>query len=117
MMLRAFPKPLALAALALLAGCNDCPTSVTVVNRSGILLQSLVIAGTGFETRSGDLVPGQSAKACVDPNGESGLAMSFVANDRPVALPPAGYFERGYSATVVVNPDLTASVDSKLPSY
>ena len=105
-------------ALALLGGCSDS-TRVSVENRSGLLLQSVVVSGSGFEQSIGDLAPGATVKTEVRPTGESGLGISFRTNDRDIALPPSGYFEGGgqYSVTVAVTPELTASLDSRLRSY
>lgn len=104
--------------LALLSGCSGS-TSVSVENRSGLLLQSIVLSGGGFEQSIGDLAPGATVKIQVNPSGESGLGISFSANGKDISLPPSGYFEGGgrYSVTVVVTPELTASVDSHLRLY
>jgi hypothetical protein len=89
---------------------------VSVENRSGATLEQVVLSGSGFEQSLGNIAPGVTATTQVRPKGESGLKLSFRSGDRQVALPPTGYFEGGgqYAVTVVVTPDLEASVDANL---
>ena len=109
---------LLIVTLALLGGCSDS-TPVSIENRSGVLIQSVVVSGSGFKRSVGDLPPGAIVKTQVKPSGESGLDISFRANGRDISLPPTGYFEGGgrYAVTVVITPKLTASVDSQLRPY
>lgn len=104
--------------LSLLGGCSKT-TPVTVENRSGVLLQSVALAGSGFMQPIGDLPPGATAATQVSPSGESGLSMTFRVNGKEVALPPSGYFEGGgrYTVHVTVTPELRASVVSELQPY
>ena len=99
----------------LLGGCSDT-TPVSVENRAGVEIQSVVVSANGFERRLGDLAPGTTSTVQVRPTGESGLRIAFRANGKQISLPPSGYFEGGgwYVVTVVVTPDLKASVDSDL---
>src|SRR3546814_7430058 len=114
---------LLMVSLLLLGGCSET-TTVTVENRSAVLLQSVAVAGSGFKQRIGDIPPGATATAQVSPSGESDLSMSFRVNGKEFALPPAGYFEGGgrYAVNVTVTPELRASVvrseehTSELPS-
>ena len=105
-------------ALLGLAGCSGS-TPLSVENRSGVLLKSVVVSGSGFTQAMGNIAPGATATAKIRPRGESGLALSFVALGKSITLPPSGYFEGGgsYAVTVVVTPDLGASVDSRLRPY
>src|SRR5262245_47404392 len=101
---------LLVAALLGLAGCGDS-TPLSVENRSGVLLESVVVSGSGFTQTLGNLEPGATAKVQIRPHGESGLAVSFIASGKRVALPPGGYFEGGgsYAVAVVVTPGFEAS--------
>ena len=103
---------------SLLGGCSES-TPVSVENRSGVLLQSVVVAGSGFKQHLGDLPPGATVQTQISPSGESGLSVSFRASGKEVALPPSGYFEGGgeYAVNVVVTPELRASVDSQLQQH
>lgn len=104
--------------LLLLGGCSET-TPVTVENRSGVLLESVVVAGSGFKQRIGDLPPGATATTHVSPSGESGLSMSFRVKGKEVVVPPSGYFEGGgwYAVNVTVTPELRVSVVSELQQY
>lgn len=106
-------------ALALLGGCTEKATPVSVENRAGVEIQSVVVSGAGFEQHLGNLVPGARTTTQVRPTGESGLSISFRANDKVIALPSSGYFEGGgqYVVTAVVTPELKASVDARLKAY
>jgi hypothetical protein len=112
---RLFPIILA---LLWLTGCSDS-TPLSVENRSGVLLQSVLVSGSGFSHAFGDIEPGVTLKTEIRPSGESSIAISFLAADKQVALPPDGYFEAGggYSLSIVIAPTLTASVQSQLRPY
>lgn len=109
---------LLIVAIWLLSGCTDS-TPLSVENRSGVSLQSVVVSGSGFSQVLGSIEPGATVKSHIRPSGESGIAISFIASGKRVALPADGYFEAGgrYSVTVVVTPRLGASVDSQLQPY
>jgi uncharacterized protein YcfL len=107
-----------IVALLWLAGCSSS-TPLSVENRSGVLLQSVLVSGSGFSHALGNLAPGATLKAEIRPSGESSIAISFLASDQQIALPPDGYFEAGgaYSVSIVITPSLTATVNSRLQSY
>lgn len=74
---------------------------VTVVNAGPDHLRSLVLYVTGRSYPLGDLAPGDSAYAFVDPTSESHLEIEFVdANGNPKRLNAGGYFESGYRGTI-----------------
>ena len=100
---------------ATLAACS-LATEVIFENRSGHSLRDVVLSGQGFSEKIGDVEPGETVHVYVDPSGESGLAVSFIAGGVRVSHPPAGYFEGGgkYKVLAVVNPDLSAEVDGRL---
>lgn len=103
--------------LLLFGGCSET-TPVTVENCSDVLLQSVAVAGSGFEQHIGDLPPGAAVTTQVSPSGESRLSVSFHVNGKEVALPPSGYFEGGgYAVHVTITPELRASVVSELQQY
>jgi len=101
-----------------LAGCHRA-TQVSIANQSGVALEQVVLSGAGFERPLGTIAAGASVATLVHPRGESGLALSFRAQGRPVLLPPSGYVEGGgrYRVRVVVDPALRAEVDAQLASY
>lgn len=108
-------RPLLLMATLALAGCRDS-TPLSVENGSGVVLQSVVVSGSGFRQELGNIQPGATVKAELQVSGESGLALSFVASGKNVSLPSRGYFEGHghYAVTAVVTPGLEAVVDSHL---
>lgn len=106
---------LLLIALAI-AGCSGS-TPLSVENKSGVVLESVIVSGSGFRQRLGNIEPGATIEAKIIPvSGESGLAMSFIASGKGVSLPPGGYFEGGggYAVTAVVTPGLEVVVNSRL---
>ena len=107
-----------LTILVLLTACSRT-TSISLENRSSRVLEADVIKGRGFRQALGQISPGAIATAEVEPTGESGLAISFVANGRSVDLPAIGYFEGGgqYKVKAVVTPALAATVEADLRSY
>lgn len=103
-----------LIALAI-AGCSGS-TPLSVENKSGVVLESVIVSGSGFRQRLGNIEPGATIEAKIPVSGESGLAMSFIASGKGVSLPPDGYFEGGggYAVTAVVTPGLEVVVNSRL---
>jgi len=101
--------------LLALTGCTQA-TPVSVVNQSSFPLVDVEISGSGFSQSLGSIAPGARATTRVHPRGESSLALSFRAGSQEASLPPQGYFEGGgrYSVTVVVTPELSGVVNSKL---
>ena len=109
---------LLLLAIICISGCSSS-TPLSVENRSGVLLQSVVVSGSGFTEGLGDIQPGATAAVAVRPIGESSLSITFTAQGKRVAPEVDTYFEGGgrYSVAVVVKPSLDATVDSTLRSY
>lgn len=102
-------------AMLALASCRGT-TPLSVENGSCVVLQSVVVSGSGFKQELGNIQPGATINTELQVSGESGLAMSFVASGKNVSLPSRGYFEGGghYAVTVMVTPGLEAVVDSRL---
>ena len=109
---------LLLVALLGISGC-DSSTPLSVANRSGVLLQSVVVSGSGFSKELGDIQPGDTVASRVRPSGESSLAIAFTASGKRISAPADIYFEGGgqYSVAVVVTPNLEASADAQLHPY
>ena len=105
-------------ALFCISGCSRS-TPLSVENRSGVLLQSVVVSGSGFTEELGDIQPGATATVDVRPIGESNLAIAFTASGNRVSPPADTYFEGGgrYYVAVAVTPSLEAAVDSQLRPY
>ena len=101
--------------LALLSGCDRAP-QVTIVNQSNAELTNVVVSGTGFSEAIAPIPAGAERQVSVRPQGESGLKLDFVANNRQFSSPPQGYFENNpsYKVTATVAPDFTVKVDSRL---
>jgi hypothetical protein len=108
--------PLALGLL--LFGCSS-GTPVTVINHSDMLLEDVVVSGSGFSERLGQIGPHAELRRQVEPRGESGVQVRFNADGKTISFGPAGYFEGGgkYVVTVTVSPSLTVSVRSEISSY
>jgi hypothetical protein len=99
---------------ALLAGCSST-VPVAVSNNSATALRNVVISGSGFSQAIPLITPGATITTRVRPRGESGIAVSFTADSRRIALPQQGYIEGSgnYAATVIVKPDFSVSVVTK----
>jgi hypothetical protein len=99
---------------SLVVGCSS-GVPVTVANRSGTTLESVVISGSGFSVDLGTMQQDTTRRVKVTVRGESGLAISFVAQGKKVAIEPRGYFEgSGYCASATVDSTLDLAVRSEL---
>lgn len=112
--------PFAVACAGTVVACSS-GTPVEVRNRSSMTLHdvsvSVSVRGSGFEQSvAATLAPGQARTVSVRPKGDSGLAISFIADSRRVSHAEKGYFEGNgfYTVQVIVQPDLSASVEGKL---
>jgi hypothetical protein len=102
--------------LALVLSACGSGASVTFHNKSDYRLEAVELSGSGFKATLGVIAPGQSLTAQVYPAGESGLAVSFMANGHSYSYKPQDYFEGGgmYKLSATVDRDLTVSVDSDI---
>ena len=76
---------------------------VTVENTGISALKSVVLHVTGASYDLGDIAPGETATARVNPNGESELKVEFKdTDDQTQRLNAGGYFESGYRGTIRV---------------
>jgi len=107
---------LVVAVAALVACGRGQPTVIHVRNDSGVQLRDLVLSGTGFKVSLASLAPDGQVDLSAFPTGESGLGVSLVANGRTVTVAEQGYFEGGgrYEVDLVIRPDLSVAVDSRL---
>ena len=96
-----------------LGSCERFPV-VTVTNRSGVALTKVVIAGSGFSERIGDLPSGAERSFRPSVRGESGVQVTFDAAGQHYDSGEQGYFEAtgGYHVSVVIDPQMKVSVDS-----
>lgn len=87
---------------------------VRVVNHSTAELRNIVLSGRGFSVKLPSVPPGAIVEAAIAPRGESGLAVSFEAAGRRIAVPEQGYVENfgGYVMTVEVKPDLSVAIST-----
>jgi hypothetical protein len=96
------------------AGCSS-GVPVTIANRSGTTLENVVISGSGFSVDIGTMQPDTTRRVTVTARGETGLAISFVALGKKIAIGPRGYFEAsGYCASATVDSTLDLAVGSNL---
>ena len=84
-------------------------------NHSGVTITDVVISGTGFSEKLGDIGPGHHANAAVRPTADSGLRVAFDANGKRHSPPEDGYLEASphYRVTATVAPDFTVKVESR----
>jgi CTP:molybdopterin cytidylyltransferase MocA len=95
--------------------CRRSEVSVTVQNASGHDLRRVVLTGSGFVDTMAQVPAGQSVTLRVRPRGESGLAVSFIADGREFAGPAQGYFEGdGYAVKATVDSTFAVDVISTL---
>lgn len=106
--------------LLLVSGVSACSRhpEVMVRNHSGVTITDVVISGTGFSKKLGDIGPGHHATTAVSPAADSGLRVSFDANGQGYSPPEDGYLEASphYRVTVTVAPDFTVKVESSIRS-
>ena len=77
---------------------------VTIQNTGSQPLRSVVLHVTGASCHLGDIAPGATAKATVQPTGESHLEIQFTDPDGQTRrLDAGGYFESGYRGTIDVS--------------
>ena len=74
---------------------------VTVENTGAAPLRSVVLHVTGASYNLGNIAPGDSATARVQPTSESQLEIEFVdAEGQPQRLDAGGYYESRYRGTI-----------------
>ena len=102
----------------MVAGCSRAPV-ITISNQSSVTLSNLVVSGSGFSARVGEIAAGRQRKLTVRPSGESGVRVVFDAGSQHIDTGEQDYFEAGggYRVAVTVHPDLKVSVSSNLRGY
>ncbi len=112
------PLVMLLAAVVMVPGCSRAPV-ITIANQSSVTLSNLVVSGSGFSDRVGEIAPGRQRKLTVCPSGESGVRVVFDAGSQHIDTGEQDYFEAGggYRVAVTVQPDLKVSVSSDLRGY
>src|SRR5947209_4261248 len=77
---------------------------ITIQNTGSADLRLVVLYVTGREYPLGDIAPGASAHATVNPTSESHLEIGFTdAGGQPKRLNAGGYFESGYRGTIRIS--------------
>lgn len=106
---------LALFVVVVLSACSS-GTPIKFRNQSEYRLEAVELSGTGFKASIGAVDPGRSVTVRVRPAGESGLAVSFMANGQRFSFKPYGYFEgrSGYKVSATVTRDLRVAIDTDL---
>ena len=103
-------------AVACVVACS-AGTSVQIENLSATTLHDVRLTGSGFEAvLAKPLEPGAARRLNVQPNGETGVALSFRAGARRFEHGPQGYFEGNgrYTVRVVVHDDFASTVHARL---
>lgn len=104
--------------LLLAAGCSRSPV-IALSNQSSQTLSNVVVSGSGFSERIGNLPGGGRRELPVQPRGETGVRLEFDAGPRHVDTGAQGYFEAGggYRVSVVVGTNLDVAVTAELRKY
>ena len=76
--------------------------TIRVRNEAAAVLTNVKLTGRSFDTTIASVLPGQTREVRVSPRGETGVAVSFVANGSRVNVPEQGYFEASWWYTVDV---------------
>jgi uncharacterized lipoprotein YajG len=109
-----FSHVIMLVAVVMLIGCSGSSV-VVIANRSNVTVSNVVLSGSGFTNRLGNILPGGEEQIRVNPRGESGLRVVFDAAGRTVDSGEQGYFEAtGYRVSAVISTNLNVSVLSDL---
>ncbi len=108
------PAHLAVVIMLGLTACSRKP-ELTVRNNSGMTITDVVISGSGFTEKLGDIRSGGSANIKVSPTSESGLRLAFDANGSRHNPPEDGYLEASpyYRVTATVAPDFSVKVETQ----
>lgn len=95
------------------------PPRLKTVNRSGVELQDLRLEGAGFSEDLGTLSAGASRWIEVQPTGESGVYVSFIADGRSYRSDYEGYFERsgGYRLMITIDKDFQVRVRNSIFTF
>ena len=95
--------PVVLLLIAVVAFQLRTGIRVTVENTGTTPLKSVVLHVTGASYDLGDIAPGESATARVNPTGESELEVELKdTDDQTQRLNAGGYFESGYRGSIRV---------------
>ena len=108
--------PVSAVPLAWLLACGTSQVPITIQNGSAHDLRQVVLAGSGFTDTLARVAAGQGVTVRVQPRGESGLALSFLADGRQIVHPAQGYFEGAgrYAVKVTIDSTFGADVSSTL---
>ncbi|MEO8315972.1 MAG: hypothetical protein ABI645_14415 [Pseudomonadota bacterium] len=88
---------------------------MTVENRSQTTIENVVAHGTGFDIPMGNIQSGAVHKLRIQPTGESGLRLTFVAGGKSIETRSDGYFEGGgYCVKATVTTAFDLEVKSQL---
>ncbi len=95
--------PVVLLLIAVVAFQLRSGIQVKVENTGTSLLKSVVLRVTGASYDLGDIAPGESATARVNPTSDSHLEVEFTDPDgQSKQLIAGGYFEAGYRGSIRV---------------
>jgi hypothetical protein len=92
---------------------------ITLMNRSHIELRSVQIDGSGFSVRLPTLLPDESKSITVEPQGESGVSISFQAEGKDLKTDNLSYVEPfgGYCVTIEIDPAFKITADGGLSCF
>jgi hypothetical protein len=97
----------------------NAPPRIEVVNDSDLVLEDLVVEGTGFRLQIDRLPPHSKTMAVVHVGGESGLKVSFKAGPKVYSDDDLAYLEEqgGYSVVVTIDESLAIHARQRLMRF
>jgi hypothetical protein len=109
------PKSTCLMLFVMTIGCGADPTA-RVRNESAAKLTDVRLSGRGFASSIAEIPPGEVRVVTIKPSGETGVAVSFLANGHRFSVPSQGYVEgsSSYDADIHVRPDFSVEVRTDL---
>jgi hypothetical protein len=89
---------------------------VTIANRSRVVLDNVVVSGSGFSIPVGHLGVDETRSLSPRPRGESGIRVAFDAAGQHHDSGEQGYFEGGnaYRVSITVDTAIKVTVNSSL---
>ena len=88
-------------------------TAINITNNSKSELNNVVVSGTDFSQKVGNIKIDEKKSIFVRPSGESSVTVNFNAAGKNYSSGQQGYFEPGYhSLDVIIRPDFTVTIDN-----
>ena len=86
---------------------------IIIINNSKLELKNIILSGSGFTEKAGNLVPGSNLSLVVHPRGESSLELSFSAKSEKYQKDDLAYIEAsgGYIIKLIIDESLNIKLD------